>query len=91
MEDIWSITVYITDVITWPQGQMKIPSNYFDGHVTVDAVGVIASLYALNAMIHVCYEHGLSELQARLTKQYYLLRDSASEHAESGLIFGASD
>lgn len=58
-------------------------SNGFEGDVSADAAGVIATLFALNYLV--C--GGADEL----TDKYYALREFALGHPESAAILGAID
>jgi hypothetical protein len=58
--------------------------NYFDGSVTPDAAGIIASLFALGQL---CNRTGIKEH----IELYYVLRDYAHQHPEHRLIFKAID
>ena len=71
--------------------ELAVISNYYQGSVSGDAAGIIATMYALNALIHHCYEKGDDALQETLTRHYYKLREFAGEHAEGCSIFGAID
>lgn len=71
---------------THRQTPMKLSwaSNYFEGSMTAEAAGIVATLYALS---HLANETG----DDLLIDHYDLLRDYAQEHPEAGLIFGAID
>lgn len=58
--------------------------NYYDGDMSADAAGIVATLYTLNMMLW----NAPSEA---LQTAYYALRDFAGEHAEANAIFGAID
>ena len=65
--------------------------NYAQEEVSADAAGVIATMFALNAIINriACEEE--SDLSENFIKGYYLLRDFAAEHAENRKIFAIID
>lgn len=58
--------------------------NYFEGTVSGDAAGIIASLFAINT---------LANLNAceKMTDAYYALLDFACQHEEAGEILSAID
>jgi hypothetical protein len=58
--------------------------NWFEGSVTPDAAGIIASLFALNQL---CNETAIDEH----IELYYALREYAAQHPEHRLIFKAID
>jgi hypothetical protein len=60
------------------------PLNWFEGSVTPDAAGIIASLFASNQL---CNRTGISEH----IELYYALREYAAQHPEHRLIFQAID
>jgi hypothetical protein len=62
---------------------VRVESNGFEGDVSADAAGIIATLFALNYLV--C--GGAEEL----TDKYYALREFASLHPESTSILGAID
>lgn len=65
--------------------------NYAQEEVSADAAGVIATMFALNAIINgIAYEVE-SDLSEDFIKVYYLLRDFAAEHAENRKIFAIID
>lgn len=64
--------------------QIEVPSNGFEGELSADAAGVVATLYGLCQLA----ERTRSE---RIIDLYYLLRDFASQHVEAAQIFGAID
>lgn len=68
------------------EGKLRLigKGNFFEGDVSADAAGIIATLMALNQL---CWD-SRSDRHIRL---FYLLRGFALEHAESGLILGAID
>jgi hypothetical protein len=64
--------------------RLTCSGNYFDGEVSADAAGIIATLMALNQL----------SWQTRgdhYIRLFYLLRDFATEHPESALILRAID
>jgi len=58
--------------------------NGFDGEMSADAAGIVATLFALGQLASETEEDLISE-------RYHLLRDFALEHAESNLILRAID
>lgn len=58
--------------------------NFYNGHMSPDAAGIVATLYALNRLAWRTRDERLSDL-------FYSLRDYAREHAEGPEIFGAID
>lgn len=60
------------------------PDNYFDGSVTPDAAGIIASLFALNRL---CNRTRIDEH----IELYYALRAYCHQHPERRQIFKAID
>jgi len=63
---------------------MSNPENWFDGAVTPDAAGIIASLFAQNQL---CNQTAIDEH----IELYYALREYAAQHPEHRLIFKAID
>lgn len=62
---------------------VRVESNGFEGDVSADAAGIIATLFALNYLA--C--GGAEEL----ADKYYALREFALDHPESASILGAID
>ncbi|MBL8345294.1 MAG: antirestriction protein [Rubrivivax sp.] len=62
---------------------VRVEGNGFEGDVSADAAGIIATLFALNYLV--C--GGAEEL----TDKYYALREFALRHPESASILGAID
>lgn len=61
-----------------------VDGNGFDGNMSADAAGIVASLFALG--------HLAAEIQNdRIIELYYLLREFACDHKEGGLILRAID
>lgn len=60
--------------------------NGFSGTMTPDALGVVASIFALNTMFVQAPYHAVL-----YAERLDLLKDYASEHPEAGLIFRAID
>lgn len=58
--------------------------NYFEGDLSADAAGIVATLYALNQLVCKTLDEDIYEM-------YYRLRDFAGEHDESAAILGAID
>jgi Antirestriction protein len=63
---------------------MSNAENWFEGAVTPDAAGIIASLFAANQL---CNQTAIDEH----IELYYALREYAKEHPEHRLIFKAID
>lgn len=63
---------------------IQVISNGFDGTVSADAAGIIATLYTFNAL---CWSTSHDEF----IDSYYLLRDFACVHQEAGRILAAID
>ena len=67
--------------------RVQCDGNWFDGEMSADAAGIVASLFAVGQLVH--------ELQGvereKLCDAYYHLRAYASEHPESELIMRAID
>jgi len=61
-----------------------IDLNGYEGKVSADAAGIIASMFALN---YLCNESASD----KIIDQYYLLRDFASCHSEANSILQAID
>jgi hypothetical protein len=70
------------------QFSIFVQGNGFDGIVSPDSAGIIATLYALNTLMFRVKDRDDYE---RIVNLYYLLRDFSSEHPESGKIFSAID
>jgi hypothetical protein len=64
--------------------RIAVSANGFDGEVSADAAGIIATLFALNHLCHSGYVEQLHDT-------YYALRDYALAHAEARLILQAID
>lgn len=67
---------------------MVIASNGFEGELSADAAGIIATLFALNQL---ATEQDGSHLGDVLTNRYHHLRNFAKNHAEAVEIFRAID
>lgn len=64
--------------------RVRVAGNWFDGELSADVAGIVATLYA------VC-ELANRTGSDRIVDQYHLLRDYAGEHPEAGQIFAAID
>ena len=64
--------------------RISVDGNGFDGKLSADAAGIVATLFALNQLAHQTDEDQFIDL-------YYRLRDFAATHAEAGLIYQAID
>lgn len=62
--------------------QVSVPGNYFEGSVSSQVLGIISSLFALNALAHT------DELAA---DKYYQLLDHVRSHPDQGVIYRAID
>lgn len=60
------------------------PGNFYEGNMSADAAGIVATLYALNNLAWKTQEERFEDL-------FYALRDYAGDHAEGPKIFGAID
>ena len=67
-------------------GRLKVicTGNGFEGEMSLDATGIVASLFAYNGLA--CRYQREQDVE-----RYYRLRDYAFEHEEAGLIFRAID
>lgn len=63
---------------------VSVEGNGFEGHLSRDAFGIVASLFAINYMVNGGGDDRLIDL-------YHQLRDFAAAHAEAAAIFGAID
>lgn len=69
--------------------RFMIESNGYEGVLSADASGIVATMFAMNGALH---NAPLETKQARyLTNAYYALKDYACEHAEAAGILGAID
>lgn len=64
---------------------ISVYSNGYEGEMSADAAGIVASLYSLNAL---CWIYPTVEV---FCDRFYQLRDFAGEHAEASAIYGAID
>ena len=64
--------------------EMVVVSNGYEGVLSADAVGIVASLYVINQL---CW---LDQSEKKID-HYYSLRDYASEHSEANEIYAAID
>ena len=62
---------------------LLVEGNYFDGVLSADAAGIVASLVAINQLVWA----GVREL----TDPFYHLRDFAAQHSEAAEIYSAID
>jgi len=58
--------------------------NFYEGTLSPDAAGIVASLYALNGLVWKTREDRFNNL-------FYALRNYAGDHAEGPAIFAAID
>lgn len=64
--------------------KMACAGNWFEGEVSPDAAGIIATLYALSQLANQVEDDAIIE-------QYYRLREFALEHPEKAAIAAAID
>lgn len=64
--------------------EISVFGNHYEGTVSADAAGLIATLMAANKMAWATRDE-------RFTDLFYGLRDYASQHKEAGQIFRAID
>jgi len=67
-----------------PKISIFVDGNGYDGRMSSDAAGIVATLFALNRLIWVTESD-------ELCSKYELLLDYAEQHKESGKIFAAID
>ncbi|QIN32728.1 antirestriction protein [Legionella longbeachae] len=65
--------------------QFRIRDNDFEGYLSVDAAGVIASLFSINIFSRKYPEN------KKMITSFYALESFAYEHPEAGIIFDAID
>lgn len=84
-----------TGYLVPPEGiyRLTIPGNYFDGEVSADAAGIIATLMSLNALTWQAYEKDDLKLCQGLIDRQDSLKDYVSiiNHPERDKIFRAID
>ena len=68
-----------------PALDLFVAGNGFEGRLSGDAAGLVATLFALSSLSFQC------ENNPRYAERYQQLRDYAAHHAESALIFQAID
>lgn len=68
--------------------RLAVEGNGFDGRMSADAAGVVATLFALDQLAG---ELPDSEARDNLIDHFHSLRDYAKKHAEAHLIFRAID
>ena len=66
------------------QFEIFVESNGYEGILSADAAGIVATLYVVN---HLCW----IDKAEKMINQYYLLRDFAAEHSEANEIYAAID
>jgi len=64
-----------------------VDGNGYEGNLSADAAGLVASLFALNQLTH----EAKGEAQDHLIEQYYKLVEFATTHPECGAISRAID
>lgn len=80
----------------------SVDSNFFEGKLSGQAVGIVVTLYALNLLISMLHEiendpnseadkELVSKNQEALTLSYYALRDYAFSRPDADLIYQAID
>jgi hypothetical protein len=65
-----------------------IPGNWYDGKMSADAAGIVATLFGLNILMHRLPD---SDERDMLIDHYYRLRNFASSHPEADFIACAID
>lgn len=69
--------------------RLEVDGNGFDGEMSADAAGIVATLFALGQL---AAELQGSDVGDTLIDRYHFLRDfAANAHAEAGLILAAID
>jgi uncharacterized protein YyaL (SSP411 family) len=68
--------------------RISVEGNGFDGEMSADAAGIIATFFALSQLTD---EVQGTEAGDTLIDRYFFLRDFAAEHVEARLIFRAID
>jgi hypothetical protein len=61
--------------------------NYYQGQLSADALGIVASLFAYS---HLSFS-GDTDFARACARHYHLLREYMMEHAEVAAILGAID
>lgn len=64
--------------------ELSFAGNHFEGELSAEAAGIVATLYALNTLANQTGDESLID-------RYYALREFAKGHAEADLIFAAID
>lgn len=64
--------------------KLEVDGNGFEGTMSADAAGIVATFFTLSHLSMQTEQEALSDL-------FLALREFAAEHAEAGLIFGAID
>lgn len=67
--------------------RLTVAGNEFDGELSADAAGIVATLFALGQLAATEAE----DTRDRFVYQFHWLREYAAEHAEARLIFRAID
>ena len=67
---------------------ISVEGNRFDGEMSADAAGIVATLFALGQLAGEVQGTDSGDV---LIDRYYFLRDFALDHAEARLIFKAID
>lgn len=68
--------------------RISVEGNGFDGEMSADAAGIVATLFALGQLAGEVQGTNIDDV---LIDRYYFLRDFALDHAEARLIFKAID
>lgn len=68
--------------------RVEVFTNGFEGDLSADAAGIVATLFALCQLAE---EAQGSALGDAIIERYHLLREYAAAHAEAGSIFAAID
>jgi hypothetical protein len=78
---------YLAPALESPM-RVAVAGNWFEGELSADAAGVVATLFALGQL---AADVQGTEAGDVLIDRYYFLRDFAAEHAEGPAIFRAID
>lgn len=65
---------------------ITVPGNYFEGELSADAAGIVATLSALCQLAAECVDTDAGD---KFADHYHQLRDFVHTHAEAGAIFRA--
>lgn len=68
--------------------RLVVAGNWFDGVLSADAAGIVATLFALCQLTS---EAGHTDAGASLADRYHFLRDFVASHPEAAAIYRAID